>query len=91
MQNGNPGAILGSSTSQYEIISVNGQAAEVNYYEYVFDQAGEYFVRNSGVTTTSAACAGGAPNQCDGIFTVEWEDAIYGPAASPCVDCNGPL
>ena len=90
VQNGFPGAISGPGTSQYEIISVSGQPALVNYYEYVFDQAGEYFIRNSGVTQNSVGCAD-PTQQCDGVFTVEWEDAIFGAVGSPCVDCLGPL
>ena len=90
MQNGVPGAISGPGTSVGELLAVSNQTPEVNYYEYVFDQPGEYFIRNSGVTQNSNGC-NDPTQQCDGIFRVEWEDALYGPVVSPCVDCNGPL
>ena len=90
VQNGVPGAISGPGTSVGELLAVSNQTPEVNYYEYVFDQPGEYFIRNSGVTQNSNGC-NDPTQQCDGIFRVEWEDALYGPVVSPCVDCNGPL
>ena len=61
-----------------------------NYVEYVFDVPGEYFIRNSGVTQNSNGC-GDPAQQCDGVFSVEWEDAIFGAVGNPCVDCLGPL
>ena len=81
---------FGPGTSQYELLSVDFVPAQTNYVEYVFDVPGEYFIRNSGVASGSQACAIPA-KQCDGVFTVEFEDAIYGPAPSPCADCLGPL
>jgi len=89
--------VFGAGVTQYELLQVDFVPACENYIEYVFDQPGEYFVRNSGVTTGSQACRLGGPTKhCDGIFTVEWEDAVYGPTVnpgftSPCGDCNGPL
>ena len=85
--NGGTGPVTGPGTSVGELLSVQTQAALSNYVEYVFDQPGEYFIRNSGVTQNSNGCNDPA-QQCDGTFRVEWEDAIFGPAVgSPCVDC----
>ena len=89
--NGGTGPVLtGPTAVSTQLLSVQTQAALSNYVEYVFDQPGEYFIRNSGVTQNSNGCNDPA-QQCDGIFRVEWEDAIFGAVASPCVDCNGPL
>ena len=84
------GVIPGPGPTAYELMQVDFVPAATNYVEYVFDIPGEYFVRNSGVASGAQACNLPA-KQCDGIFTVTWEDAIYGPAPSPCADCNGPL
>ena len=89
--NGGTGPVLtGPTAVSTQLLSVQTQAALSNYVEYVFDQPGEYFIRNSGVTQNSNGCNDPA-QQCDGIFRVEWEDAVFGAAVSPCVDCNGPL
>lgn len=89
--NGGTGPILtGPTAVSSQLLSVDIQGALSNYIEYVFDQPGEYFIRNSGVTQSSSGC-GDPTQQCDGTFRVEYEDAIYGPTVSPCVDCNGPL
>ena len=89
--NGGTGPLLtGPTAVSAQLLSVNQQGALSNYVEFVFDQPGEYFIRNSGVTQASNGCNDPA-QQCDGIFRVEYEDAIYGPTVSPCVDCNGPL
>ena len=81
---------FGPGTSQYELLSVDFVPAQTNYVEYVFDVPGEYFIRNNGVASGSQACNIPA-KQCDGVLTVDFEDAIYGPALSPCADCDGPL
>ena len=89
--NGVIGPVLtGPTAVSAQLLSVQTQAALSNYVEYVFDQPGEYFIRNSGVTQASNGCNDPA-QQCDGIFRVEYEDAIFGPTVSPCVDCDGPL
>ena len=81
---------FGPGTSMYELLSVDFVPAQTNYVEYVFDVPGEYFIRNNGVAGGSQACNIPA-KQCDGVLTVDFEDAIYGPAPSPCADCDGPL
>ena len=88
--NGVIGPVTGPGTSVGELLSVQTQAALSNYVEYVFDQPGEYFIRNSGVTQNSNGC-NDPTQQCDGTFRVEWEDAIFGAVGNPCVDCLGPL
>ena len=88
--NGGTGPVTGPGTSVGELLSVQTQAALSNYVEYVFDQPGEYFIRNSGVTQNSNGC-NDPTQQCDGTFRVEWEDAIFGPVVNPCVNCLGPL
>ena len=88
--NGGTGPVTGPGTSVGELLDVQTQAALTNYVEYVFDVPGEYFIRNSGVTQNSNGCAD-PTQQCDGVFSVEWEDAIFGAVGNPCVDCLGPL
>ena len=88
--NGGTGPVLtGPTAVSTQVLNVQSQPALSNYVEYVFDQPGEYFIRNSGVTQNSNGCSDPA-QQCDGIFRVEFEDANF-PTASPCTGCNGPL
>ena len=81
----NPGSPVGG----FNNLTVNVSGASTATATYWFSTPGEYAVRTNGVHNGNGC-------NVSGCFTcarvdVNFYDALYGPAAAPCTDCNGPL
>jgi hypothetical protein len=81
----NPGSAVGGFNS----LAVNLSGAVQSEQTYYFSAPGEYAVRTNGVHNGNGC-------QVSGCYTcarvdVNFYDALYGPAAAACTDCNGPL
>ena len=81
----NPGSAVGGFNS----LAVNLSGAVQSEQTYYFSAPGEYAVRTNGVHNGNGC-------QVSGCYTcarvdVNFYDALYGPAAVACTDCDGPL
>ena len=81
----NPGTGVGN----YNELTVNVSGASTASQTYYFSATGEYVVRTTGVHNGNGC-------QSSGCYTcaetkVAFFDAVYGPTATPCPDCDGPL